>query len=146
MAMTRSKIAQYAQHDSKMDIFEATPHRLVQMLMDGAIEKINFARGFMERGNVPEKGRHISWAISIIDGLRASIDMEQGGEIAQNLDDLYDYMGRRLLQANIHNDTTMLDEVAGLMHEIKSAWDALPDEVKDLRARAGQERVAQAAT
>lgn len=137
MAYTRSKINQYAQHDDKVNIFEASPHRLVQMLMDGAIEKINFAKGHMEHGNVAEKGRHISWAISIIDGLRASIDKDSGGEIAQNLDDLYDYMSRRLLQSNIDNDVSILNEVANLMREIKGAWDVIPEDVKGMRAKTG---------
>lgn len=135
MAYTNSKINQYAKHDDKINIFEASPHRLVQMLMMGAVEKIHIAKGHMERGSVAEKGRHISWAISIIDGLRSSIDKESGGDIANNLDDLYDYMSRRLLQANIDNDSAVLEEVASLLLEVKSAWDAIPDEAKATRAK-----------
>lgn len=136
MAFTNSKLSLYGQNDAKVTVFEASPHRLVQMLMEGAIEKINFARGHMERGNTAEKGRHISWAISIIDGLRASIDKEAGGEIAQNLDDLYEYMGRRLIKSNIENDASILDEVSNLLREIKDAWDVIPDEAKGIRAKA----------
>lgn len=104
----------------------ATPHRLIQMLLEGAIEKINLAKGYMQRKEVALKGSHISWAISIIEGLRMSLDQEAGGDIATNLDALYDYMGRRLVEANLRNDTVMLDEVAGLLKEIKMAWDAIP--------------------
>ncbi|GAB4303244.1 MAG: flagellar export chaperone FliS [Thiohalomonadaceae bacterium] len=104
----------------------ATPHRLVQMLMEGALEKMAAARGHMQRGNVAEKGAHISWAISIIEGMRASLDMEAGGEIARNLNDLYGYMGHRLLEANLRNDAKALDEVIALLREIKSGWDAIP--------------------
>ncbi len=125
------KVQQYARIDTSAEVTGASPHRLVQLLMEGALEKIALARGFMERGNVAEKGRNISLAISIIDGLRVSLDKEAGGEIASNLDDLYDYMGRRLLEANVKNDAAMLEEVAGLLREIKTAWDAIPAELRE---------------
>lgn len=105
----------------------ASPHRLIQVLMEGALEKIRAARGMIERREIVEKVRHINWALSIIDGLRQSLDMEKGGEIAQNLEALYDYMERRLITANAENDPQILDEVMSLMLEIKSAWDAIPD-------------------
>lgn len=104
----------------------ATPHRLVQMLMDGALEKIVVAKTRMLQGQIAEKGEMISWAISIIEGLRASLDKEAGGEISRNLNDLYEYMNDRLLLANIRNDPAMLDEVATLLRQIKSGWDAIP--------------------
>ena len=130
-----SKLDQYRQCGSKVEVMDASPHRLVQMLMEGALEKISIAKGHMVNGSVAEKGRHISWAISIIEGLRSSIDSNAGGEIANNLESLYEYMGRRLLQANIENDPEILDEVGGLLREIKGAWDAIPEEVKGLRAK-----------
>jgi flagellar protein FliS len=105
----------------------ASPHRLIQILMDGALEKIRAARGLIERRDIPEKVRNINWALSLIDGLRHSLDLEKGGEIAGNLEDLYDYMQRRLIVANAENNPSILDEVAGLMLEIKSAWDAIPE-------------------
>ncbi len=104
----------------------ATPHRLILMLLDGALEKISSAKGFMQRGEIENKGNYISWAISIIEGLRQSLDSETGGEMAGNLDNLYEYMGRRLLEANYHNDEAMLDEVAGLLNSIKSSWMKIP--------------------
>jgi len=105
----------------------ATPHRLVQMLMEGALEKMSMAHGFMQRGNIAAKGEHISWAISIIEGMRAGLDLEAGGDIAANLNDLYEYMGRRLLEANLRNDLKALDETIGLLREVKSGWDAIPE-------------------
>lgn len=104
----------------------ASPHRLVQMLMEGALQKMLTARLAMQQENIASKGENISWAISIIDGLRDGLDIEKGGDIAANLDDLYLYMGRRLLEANLHTDIARLDEVIGLLREIKSAWDAVP--------------------
>lgn len=108
----------------------ASPHRLIQLLMDGALEKIRVAKGVMERHDIPEKVRQINWALSIVDGLRQSLDMEKGGEIAQNLDALYDYIQRRIVVANMENDPRILDEVAGLLIEIKTAWDAVPEILK----------------
>jgi len=108
----------------------ASPHRLIQLLMDGALEKIRIAKGVMERRNIPEKVRQINWALSIVDGLRQSLDMEKGGEIAQNLDAIYDYIQRRIVVANMENDPRILDEVAGLLAEIKTAWDVVPEILK----------------
>ncbi len=119
---------QYKKVGAHSEVGAASPHRLIQMLLEGALEKINLAKGYMQRGEIALKGNHISWAISIIDGLRMSLDREAGGEIADNLDALYDYMGRRLAEANMTNDPAMLEEVSGLLLEIKSAWDAIPPE------------------
>jgi flagellar protein FliS len=102
------------------------------MLMEGALDKMAAAKGFIQRKDMGQKSRHISWALSIINGLRGALDLESGGDIARNLDDLYEYMGRRLMTANSSNDPEILDEVASLLTEIKLAWDALPDEVKQL--------------
>ncbi len=105
----------------------ASPHRLVQMLMEGALEKIAVAKGHMIRKEYEAKGKHISWAISIISGLQSSLDMEKGGEISTNLHDLYDYMVRRLGEAGLRNDPKILDEITSLLIEVKSAWDLLPN-------------------
>lgn len=119
-------VSQYKQVGAQTGVESATPHRLIQMLLEGALEKINLSKGYMQRGDIALKGTHISWAISIIDGLRMSLDKEAGGEIASNLDALYEYMGRRLVDANLNNDPKILAEVTSLLLEIKSAWDAIP--------------------
>ena len=127
MNMTRLHGAQqYSQVGVASGVEQASPHRLIQMLMDGAIEKVAKAKGFMERKDIAKKGSHISWAISIIDGLRASLDKSNGGDIADNLDDLYDYMIRRLMRANLENNADLLDEVISLLRSIKNAWDGIP--------------------
>ncbi len=115
----------------------ASPHRLIQMLMEGALEKIATAKGLMVRGETAAKGEHISWAISIIGGLQGSLDLEAGGEIAQNLDDLYSYIVKRLTEANLHDDVSGLDEVMSLLLEIKSAWDVMPESIKKASPKAG---------
>jgi flagellar protein FliS len=123
----QAALKQYKRENARSMVEGATPHRLIQMLMEGALEKISIARRFMANGNVGPKAEHISWAISIIDGLRISLDKQLGGDIAQNLEDLYDYMVRRLVAANLENDVAILDEVTDLMKQIKEAWDAISD-------------------
>ncbi|MCY1369029.1 Flagellar secretion chaperone FliS [compost metagenome] len=93
--------------------------------MEGGLDRIAQAHGAMKRGQVAQKGELIGKAVAIIGGLRDGLDMQKGGELAGNLDRLYDYMTGRLLQANLKNDPDLLDEVAGLLREIKSAWDAI---------------------
>ena len=101
----------------------AAPHKLVLMLFDGARAAIAQAKGNLERHEIAAKGKAISQAISIIDGgLKASLDLNVGGELAQNLSDLYVYMGQRLLHANIKNDVSALDEVATLLEQLGDAW------------------------
>jgi flagellar protein FliS len=126
---TRTGIEQYKNNDIQGAVESATPHRLIQMLMEGALSKLVTAKAFMERGDTASKGEHISWAMSIIDGLKLSLDKSVGGELVQNLEDLYDYMNRRLLQANLHNKKEYIDEVMGLLTEIKSGWDAISQEM-----------------
>ena len=125
MAKLHNAVQKYNQVSVVSSVEAASPHRLIQMLMQGAMEKIAIAKGYMERKDIPNKGSHISWAISIIEGLRASLNFDNGGEIAQNLDDLYDYMVRRLVRANLENNLDMLDEVASLMRSVKDAWDSI---------------------
>lgn len=124
-------IQQYQQTSTYSGAAYADPHRLTQMLMEGLLERIAQAKGAMQVNNVPMKGERLGKAISILDGLKASLDTDKGGEIAQNLADLYDYMQRQLLHANIANDVAALDEVAALMSEIKQAWDAIPPDLRN---------------
>lgn len=123
-----SAMQQYRHNHIQGGIESASPHRLVQMLMEGALEKILAAKGFMVKNEIAKKGEQISWAISIIDSLRSCLNVEVGGDFAQNLLDLYNYMERRLLEANIQNDPAMLDEVGQLIGQIKAGWDAIPAE------------------
>ena len=123
----RGALQQYNQVRAHAQVEGASPHRLIQMLVEGALEKIRAAKGLIERRDIPEKVRHINWALTIVDGLRQSLDMENGGQIAQNLDALYDYMQRRLIIANLENNPQILDEIASLLLEIKTAWDAVPE-------------------
>lgn len=119
----------YTQVGVETGVAAASPHKLVVMLFDGALLAIAHARAQMQTKKIAEKGASISRAIDIINcGLKASLDKSAGGELARNLDALYDYMTSRLLHANLANDTAALDEIAGLLREIRSAWEQIADD------------------
>lgn len=126
----RSGVAQYGKVAAESEVAYASPHRLVQMLMEGALDKVATAKGCIERGDLEGKSHQLTWAMSIVNGLRSSLDMDAGGPIAANLDDLYTYMTRRMIDASVQNDAEALAEVIDLMLEIKGAWDAMPEEVR----------------
>lgn len=129
-SMKKRGLQQYGRVSVGSEVEFASPHRLVQMLMEGALEKVAAAKGHMARNEIEAKGEHISWAISIIGGLQGALDLESGGEMARNLDDLYAYMSRRLMEANINNDAEILEEITSLLLEIKGAWDSMPENVR----------------
>ena len=87
------------------------------------------ARGQMAQSDFAGKGASISKAITIIEGLRTSLNKDVGGEVAQNLESLYHYMNRQLLIANATNDVQPLKEVEGLLAQIREAWVAIGPEV-----------------
>jgi len=127
----------YANVGLETGIASASPLKLIIMLYDGALAALLGAKVNMAAGNIPAKGSAISKAITIIDnGLRASLDKNAGGEIADNLDALYDYMTRRLLEANIKNDTRIVEEVHGLLADLRGAWVAIGDKADQPAAMA----------
>jgi len=129
-------LQQYKKVGKESDAAFASPHRLIQMLFEGALEKISIAKGHMERGDISAKGQNIGWAISIVEGLRTSLDKTAGGEIAENLDALYEYVERRLTEANLENNIEYLDESSQLLKTIKSAWDDISDQADSSRPQA----------
>ena len=126
-----SNISHYNQVNTVSGVTDADPHRLVLMLLEGALGKIAVAKGLMVREDIAKKGEVISQAVSIVSGLRSSLDLSAGGELATNLDNIYEYSERRLLEANLKNDVTLLDEVSRLLHEIKTAWETIPVELRN---------------
>ena len=120
-----SAMRQYQTVNTQAQAVDASPHRLIQMLMEGGLTRIAQARGAMERQQTALKGEFIGKAIGIIGGLREGLDLQKGGELGANLDSLYQYMLSRLLEANVKNDTVLLDEVAGLLRNVKSGWDVI---------------------
>lgn len=124
-ASHRSATNAYAAVGLETSVSAAEPHRLIQMLFEGALLAVAQARQAIDQGNVAEKGRAISKAIQIIEeGLKTSLD-DRGGELSAQLRSLYDYMSRRLLFASLRSNTEALDEVSSLLGEIKGAWMAI---------------------
>jgi len=119
----------YQQIGISSEVEAATPHRLIQLLMERFLTKVAMARGHMERESVAEKGAHIAAAIDIVCGLQASLNHKPDQKMAGNFDALYEYMMKRLTEANFKNDLAILDEVGGLMRELKEAWDVIAAEV-----------------
>lgn len=119
-----SMLRQY-QQASVSAVFTASPHKLIEMCLAGALERIAIAKGAIQRGELAEKARRISAAIAIVEHLRLSLDRAAGGDLAANLDRLYDYIIRRLAQANAGNDPEALDEVRELLGQVKDGWDSL---------------------
>jgi len=123
-------LKQYQSIGIESGVLDASPHQLIVMLLTGALDRIASARGAIERGETARKGEMLSSAIAIIDGLRASLDHDQGSDISQNLHALYDYIERTLVEANLASDVEKLAEVSSLLNEIKVAWDAIPQELR----------------
>lgn len=125
MYSKQAALAQYKKIDNESAINGATPHRLIQMLMTGALDRMAQAKAAYEKNNIEQKGVLLGKSISIIAGLQGSLDSEKGQDVAGNLDKLYDYMQRRLLEANMKNDMTMVEEVMGLLVKVKTSWDEI---------------------
>src|SRR5690606_3125293 len=122
-------VKSYSSLKVQSGVMDASPHRLIQMLFEGALERIAQAKGAMQQNQIARKGELIGKAINIVGGLQGSLNDKEGGALATNLDELYDYIIRRLAQANFANDISILDECGRLLGEIKSAWDAIAPEV-----------------
>lgn len=125
-AVMHNPAAAYNKVGIETGVQAADPHKLILMLFEGAMMSVSAASLHMERKEIAPKGEAISKAINIItNGLKASLDMNVGGELAVKLDALYDYMLNRLLFANLKNNQAALDEVSHLLAELKSAWEQI---------------------
>ena len=123
---SRQGINAYARVGLETGVIAASPHRLILMLFEGARVALSSALVHMKNGETVAKGESLSKAISIISsGLQASLDVNAGGELAQHLYALYDYMSRRLVLANLHNNPEYVEEVAGLLAELSGAWEMI---------------------
>ncbi|MBO9535824.1 flagellar export chaperone FliS [Herbaspirillum sp.] len=119
----------YANIGMETGVVAASPHKLISMLFDGALVAIAMAKKYMAEGDIKNKGESITKAILIIDnGLRASLNKNVGGDLVLNLDALYEYMSRRLFEANTSNNQAILSEVHTLLDEIRSAWEQIGPE------------------
>ena len=134
---------QYRKLDTEGAIEDASPHRLIQLMMERVLTKIGIARAHIGREEKREKGRAIGDAIDLVNGLQASLNHDADSKLAESFDALYTYMMRRLLEANLRDDPAILDEVTGLMKELKEAWDAIAEEVAAAAEETGEQPVLQ---
>lgn len=123
-------LAQYRRVDAYGSIENADPHRLVELLYDALGESLVSLGGAIERTDLAAKSAAVARAAGIIDALRASLDLERGGELGHNLDRLYDYMGRKLTEVNLHGDAHVLREIASVNDTLRGAWKAIPTEAR----------------
>ncbi|MGC9423346.1 MULTISPECIES: flagellar export chaperone FliS [unclassified Vibrio] len=130
----RGSLQAYKKVSVDSQLTAASPHKIVQMLMAGAIERLIQGKAAMQQGNIPVKGERLGKALDIIISLRSSLSMKDGGEIAQNLDMLYEFMITQISTANHKNDPQPIDDVIDIIREIKSAWDQIPAEYHNLTA------------
>jgi flagellar protein FliS len=127
------KLAAYRSVSAHGGVAAADPHRLVLMLMDGALERLAIARASIERrqrGDIARKAQALTQSMHLIGELRGSLNLSEGGELAHNLSDLYEYMLRQLLRANADSSATHVTEVASLLTEIRGAWIAIGPQVR----------------
>ncbi len=129
----RNALKAYKSVDIESNAAYADGVQLVQMLFDGLLESLDKADGHIERGEIKDKNQVIGRAQKIIFGLQMSLDMEKGGDLSRNLNDLYEYSVRRLLHAHTKNDVEALREVKSLIREVSSAWSMLPSLLKNDR-------------
>ena len=132
----QSYAAQYRNTGLSSAVMEADPHRLVALLLAGACERLRLADACVMRGDLARQGKAIGEVSAIIGHLNGSLDHEAGGEIAGSLSALYDYVQTRLIEANLHNDPAALRESLDLLGEIESAWNAIPNEQRQVPAMA----------
>ncbi|RRS09045.1 MULTISPECIES: flagellar export chaperone FliS [unclassified Pseudoalteromonas] len=128
--MYNARVKNYQREALKTRVAGADRYEIIQMLMAGAVEKLVLAKVSIEKKQLEAKAEHLSKASAIIEALRSSLDFKVGGEVTDNLFALYSYMLDRLLDASINNDPALVDEVSSLLKEIKSAWDAIPSEIR----------------
>ncbi|RYV02643.1 flagellar protein FliS [Shewanella sp. OPT22] len=131
----RGSLQSYRKVSVDSQLSEASPHRITQMLFAGALERIAQSKHAIDNNDIASKGALIGKAIGIVQGLRGCLVMDDS-EIGQNLNSLYDFVLSGLSQANVNNDTAVLDDVSEILRTIKEAWDQIPQEEHNITAHA----------
>jgi len=123
-------LAQYRRVDAYGSVENADPHRLVELLYDALGQALVMLGGAIERADRPAKAAAVGKAAAIIDALRGSLDLPRGGEVAHNLDRLYDYMGRTLTEVNVRGDAALLRDIVSVNDTLRAAWKAIPADAR----------------
>jgi flagellar secretion chaperone FliS len=127
----QSKLAAYRSVSAHGAVADTHPHALVLTLFDAALERMNAARACIERGETRRMAGLLHAAVILVAELRGSLDLQKGGELAQNLSNLYEYISRRLMHANLNSDAAAVTEVMSLLAEIRGAWAAIGPQVRE---------------
>lgn len=123
---SRTAHDQYKSINTETGVVDADPHRLIQMLFNGALSNIAIAKGCLERKDMNGKGEALGKAVAIVSGLADSLRSQEGGEdLVANLASLYDFSVRRLTQANLENDINGLVEVENVLKELQAGWNEI---------------------
>ncbi|MEH6442289.1 MAG: flagellar export chaperone FliS [Oceanospirillaceae bacterium] len=130
MSVNLSAMNQYKTVDLRSAVATASPHELIAMLYDGALTALATAKGCIERKDIENRAKNLNKANSIILGLRDFLNFEKGGEMAQNLGDLYEYMIRAIMQANLDQDPQKVQEVIDLLLQLKIGWSGMPLDIR----------------
>lgn len=132
-ATVRNQLSAYQRVCIETDVLTADSHKLVLMLFEGALLALADAQLHMQRHETAEKGLALSKALMIIDGgLKASLDIKAGGALGEHLAALYEYMCDRLLHANLHNRSDIIEEIRQLLLELRGAWQQIgPEKMRE---------------
>lgn len=129
-----SAMAQYRQMNSQAAQY-ASPHQLILLLYNGAIESLSVAAGAIDKKDIELRGKHITRTISIVNGLRDMLDMHTGGEVAENLYSLYSYMAKEVFNAGFHNDLDTLENIRQMLMDIRGSWEKIPIDMHSISAQ-----------
>ncbi|MDO6641102.1 flagellar export chaperone FliS [Shewanella sp. 5_MG-2023] len=132
----RGSIQSYRKVSLDSEIAVASPHRIIQMMFDGALLRLAQSRYAIENNDIASKGVFINKAIGIINGLNGSLNMDDTDSVASNLAELYDFMLRRITEANLNNDVAAIDDVTSILKTIKEGWDAIPQDMHHMTSEA----------
>ncbi|MEA1988105.1 MAG: flagellar export chaperone FliS [Pseudomonadota bacterium] len=130
MALRNKFAQQYANTYVETAVSEASPHKLVEMLYEGALKHLNLTKVFIDQKDFEKKSEHVNKALSILNALRSGVDLDKGKEVAENLYSLYDYCYRRVFEASSQNDKVMIDEVIEHIQALAESWKQMPEDMK----------------
>jgi flagellar protein FliS len=125
---------QYQNHFLETEVTEATPYKLVAMLYEGGLKHLRLMRLFIERKNPAAKTEQVNKVTSILFGLKIGLDLDAGGDVAANMNGLYDYIIRQVMNASLQNDVAILDEAIALFKDLQDAWAMMPDALQQMSA------------